>query len=66
KAPFQVSDSLLKTLFTSLLVITGPVPVTSLRSPRGFSEWVGRHKTGHDQEWMQEKAVLKDQRIRFS
>jgi hypothetical protein len=57
---------LLKSLFSSLHVITGLVPVTSLRSPRRFADWEGRHKTGHDQEWMQEKAVLKDQRIRFS
>jgi hypothetical protein len=57
---------LLKSLFSGLHVITGLVPVTSLRSPRRFSDWDGRHKTGHDQEWMREKAVLKDQRIRFS
>jgi hypothetical protein len=57
---------LLESLFSSLHVITGLVPVISLRSPRRFSDRDGRHKNGHDQAWMQEKAVLKDQRICFS
>jgi hypothetical protein len=57
---------LLKSLFSSLYVITGLVPVISSRRPRRVLDRDGRHKTGHDQEWMQEKAVLKDQRIRFS